>query len=91
MGLSQEYRKFFNNNTYDRLLCMTATLPEEEEYKVMLKKLAPVVYSISLDECVLLGIVSPYEIYCMPIQLTEEERDNYQKVKGKKYKADAIG
>ena len=80
LGLSQEYRKFFNNNTYDRLLCMTATLPEEEEYKVMLKKLAPVVYSISLDECVLLGIVSPYEIYCMPIQLTEEERDNYQKV-----------
>ena len=28
LGLSPEYRKFFENNTYDRLLCMTATLPD---------------------------------------------------------------
>ena len=28
LGLSPEYRKFFENNKYERLLCMTATLPK---------------------------------------------------------------
>ena len=32
LGLSPEYRKFFEKNTCDRLLCMTATVPEEKEY-----------------------------------------------------------
>ena len=74
LGLSQEYRKFFVNNTYTKLLCMTATLPEEEEYKMLLNTLAPIVYTISLDQCVALNIVSPYEIYCMPVTLTVQER-----------------
>ena len=62
LGLSPEYCKFFKNNIYDSLLCMTATLPEEEEYKNLLMKIAPVIYKISLDECVSLGIVAPYVI-----------------------------
>jgi len=33
LGLSPEYRKFFENNTWNRLLCMTATPPEEIEYR----------------------------------------------------------
>ena len=36
LGLSPKYREFFVNNVYDSLLCMTATLPEEPEYKVKL-------------------------------------------------------
>jgi len=80
LGLSEEYRKFFANNTYTKILCMTATLPEEEEYRLRLDQIAPAVYTISLDECVLLGIVSPYEISCMPVQLTEEERINYKNI-----------
>ena len=80
LGLSKEYRKFFENNTYDKLLCMTATLPEEEEYKKLLYKLAPTSYSITLDKCVKLGIVSPYEINCIPIQLTDKERAEYKTV-----------
>ena len=38
LGLSNEYRKFFKNNIYDSLLCMTATLPEEDEYRDILNK-----------------------------------------------------
>ena len=77
LGLSPEYRKFFELNTYDRLLCMTATLPEEPEYELKLKELAPIVYRITLDQCVALGIVSPYKINCVPVELTTEERDLY--------------
>lgn len=79
LGLSPEYRKFFENNTWDRLLCMTATLPEDFEYKEILYTLAPTVYTISLDKCVELGLVSPYEIVCIPINLTAEEKQEYQK------------
>ena len=39
LGLSPEYRKFFDNNTYDSLICMTATLPEEPEYRKILSDL----------------------------------------------------
>ena len=79
LGLSPEYRKFFENNTWDRLLCMTATLPEEFEYKEILFGLAPTVYKISLDKCVELGLVSPYQIICIPVELTTVEEQEYKK------------
>lgn len=80
MGLSVEYRKFFANNTCNKLLCMTATLPEEPEYKAKLHMLAPTIYHITLDDCVQLGLVYPYEIYCVPVTLTEAERADYQTI-----------
>jgi len=80
LGLSEKYRQFFKYNIYDRILCMTATLPEEPRYKIELHKIAPVVYEISLDECVAQGLVAPYEINCIPIELTPEERLSYQKI-----------
>ena len=83
LGLSPQYRKFFVQNTYDKLLCMTATLPEEEEYKHLLGMLAPTVYTITLDECVSLGIVAPYNIYCKPISLTNTEKNDYKKIHNK--------
>jgi superfamily II DNA or RNA helicase len=79
LGLSPVYRKFFENNTYTKLLCMTATIPEEEEYKDYLFKIAPLRYFISLDKCVSLGLVSPYTIICIPVQLSEDERKEYVK------------
>ena len=79
LGLSPVYRKFFERNTYDKILCMTATLPEEDEYKVLLKGLAPTVYTITIDECVAKGLVAPYDIYCIPVQLTDIERQAYKK------------
>ena len=79
LGLSNEYRKFFKYNMYDKLLCMTATLPEELEYKDLLEKLAPTAYKITLDKCVQLGIVSPYTITCIPVTLTADEKVAYKK------------
>ena len=80
LGLSPEYRKFFDNNTYDSLLCMTATLPEEPEYRKILSDLAPSIYTISLDKCVNLGLVAPYKIYCISVKLTDEERVDYKQI-----------
>lgn len=79
LGLSPVYREFFMNNTYDRILCMTATPPEEEEYRKLLGELAPTAYRITLDQCVALGLVAPYKIYCVPVELSEEEKTEYNK------------
>jgi superfamily II DNA or RNA helicase len=79
LGLSTQHFKFFENNTIDKLLCLTATEPEDLEYKAKLHELAPTVYRLKLDDCVKLGLVSPYEIYCMAIDLTEEEKAEYKK------------
>jgi|TARA_B110000908_G_C10206205_1_gene427852 superfamily II DNA or RNA helicase len=83
LGLSNKYRQFFNNNVYDRILCLTATPPEEPMYKLHLHLLAPTVYTLTLDECVAMKLVAPYEIYCIPLELTEEERIEYKKVNNK--------
>lgn len=80
LGLSIEYRKVFENNNFDRMLCMTATLPEEYEYKDLLIQMAPIIFEISLDECVELGLVSPYNITCRPLELTYNERTDYKKI-----------
>ena len=79
LGLSPEYRKFFENNSWDKLLCMTATPPEEIEYKDYLYKIAPLAYRISLDDCVSLGLVSPYKVICKPIKLNVLEQKEYKK------------
>ena len=62
---------------------MTATPPEEFEYRELLNTLSPTVYNITLDKCVELGIVSPYKITCMPISLTKQEREEYKKINNK--------
>ena len=80
LGLSKEYRKFFDNNVFERLLCLTATLPEEYEYKELLLEIAPIVFQITLDECVELGLVSPYSITCKALELTYQERTDYKKI-----------
>ena len=79
LGLSPVYRQFFERNTYDKILCMTATLPEEDEYKQLLKELAPTVFTITIDECVQKGLGAPYDIYCIPVELTDVERAAYKK------------
>ena len=77
LGLSEVYREFFNKNSYDRLLCLTATIPEEPEYRMVLVNLAPICFTITLDECVEAGFVADYEIYCIGVDLDETEREQY--------------
>lgn len=78
--LSAEYYKFFENNTYDRLICCTATVPTNVLHKIKLENLAPVFFTYSLDESVASGFVAPYDIWCTPIKLLPEEETKYKKI-----------
>ena len=80
LGLSKEYIKFFRNNSYNHILAMTATLPEDMMYKLELLKMAPKIYEITLDQCVAMNLVSPYKIYCIPLELTFGERLEYDDI-----------
>ena len=79
LGLSPMYRAIFEKNTHERLLCMTATLPEEDEYRTLLVNIAQPVYTITLDQCVARGFVAPYRLSCIAVQLTDEELAKYKK------------
>ena len=79
LGLSPVYREFFNKNTYDRLMCLTATIPENPEYKTQLVNLAPVCYKITLDEAVKRGYVAEYQLVCVGVPLSSTEREEYDK------------
>lgn len=78
LGLSPIYREVFANNEHRMLLLMTATMPEEPEYRQLLVNLAPPVYVLSLDQCVQKGLIAPYEIKCVAVDLTGEEKKAYK-------------
>jgi superfamily II DNA or RNA helicase len=42
--------------------------------------MAPKIYEITLDQCVAMNLVSPYKIYCIPLELTFGERLEYDDI-----------
>jgi len=83
LGLSPVYRQFFYRNSTDKLLCLTATPPENDEHYDLLCRMAPVCYKITLDEAVYHGFVAEYQVYSIGIPLSEDEKaeyDEYQKL-----------
>lgn len=58
----------------------TATRPEDIVYHNRMVQYAPVVYEITLDECVKQGFVAPYHITCIGVELSDEEKKKYKTV-----------
>ena len=78
--LSGEYGKFYDNNSWDNLMCLTATPPENAEYRQFLKEIAPVCSQTDLKSAVKMGLVSPYIIYNVGINFTPAEKIEYDRV-----------
>ncbi len=78
--LSLEYRKFYENNTWDKIYCFTATLPETPEYRVYLDDIAPIVKTTNLNQAKNLGLVSPYVVYNLGVSFTPEEALEYNRI-----------
>ena len=77
--LSPEYRKFYENNQWYQLYCLTATAPENKEYRDYLKTIAPIVKTTDVNKALSLGLVSPYKVYNLGIEFTPEEALEYNK------------
>ena len=73
-----EYHKFFERNTYDRILGLSAWIPDKK--RVVIRKVAPVAYTLTTDKGVELGVISPYIEYNVPVKLNEMEQKAYNKI-----------
>lgn len=76
-ALSPEYRKVFETVTTKALICLTATLPQEEEYVEFLEKVSPVVYSKHLAEVVEYGVIPKFAIYNLEVPLDKALKGKY--------------
>jgi superfamily II DNA or RNA helicase len=66
---------FFYQNSIDKAIGLTATIPENEEKLSILVDLGfEFVYTLSLDKAVKLGLVSPYEITVIKIPLEANKK-----------------
>jgi len=78
--LSPEYRKFYEQNTWNRIYGLTATIPENEEYKVFLQKIAPIIHTTNTKDALNLGLISPYKVFNLGVSFTAEEAKAYNKI-----------
>jgi superfamily II DNA or RNA helicase len=81
MGLTDRCMEFFKAYGKEKpLVVATATMPEDPEYRKRLINLVPLAYKITIDECVIKGIVAPYGIECVALSLTSEEQRLYNTI-----------
>ena len=78
---SYEFYKFFENNSYDRILGLSGSIDLAKIPK--LTKIAPIVKIITTSEAVKLGLVSSFTIYNVPLEFTESELEEYNKLSAK--------
>jgi superfamily II DNA or RNA helicase len=80
LGLTDPCFELYNTDRFDKKMFLTATLPEDPLYRARLQKIAPPVYTITIDECVDKGLIAPYKIKCVAIDLTVGEKSQYKTV-----------
>jgi len=80
LGLTDPCFELYNTDKFEKMMFLTATLPEDPLYRVRLESIAPPVYEITIDECVDKGLIAPYKIKCVALNLTPEEKKRYKLV-----------
>lgn len=76
--LSPKYRIIYKKNLSDRLLGLTATAPHIEEYKRILDKVCPIVFSLDREESVSLELISPSIIENVHVAFNKKEANKYR-------------
>ena len=62
------YFKFFENNRFDKILGLSASI--DQSLLPRLNTLAPIVDSIDTNKAVELGLVSPFKVYNIPVDMS---------------------
>jgi superfamily II DNA or RNA helicase len=67
--------QFFDSNNYNTLIGLTATMPKEQEKVDIIHNLKlKVVYELSLDDAVKLGIVAPFKINVYKVSIDDSKK-----------------
>tara|TARA_R110002051_G_scaffold71857_1_gene129811 strand:- start:2952 stop:4154 length:1203 start_codon:yes stop_codon:yes gene_type:complete len=80
LGLTDPCFELYNTDKFERKMFLTATFPEDLLYRARLHAIAKPVYEITIDECVDKGLIAPYKIKCVALELTKEEKAQYKTV-----------
>jgi len=73
-----EYHKFFENNKCKKILGLSAWIPDKK--RSVSRKLAPVAYTLTTDDAVELGIISPYIEFNIPVHLSPREQTAFNAI-----------
>ncbi|MAG52639.1 MAG: hypothetical protein CMH62_01615 [Nanoarchaeota archaeon] len=77
--LSYEYRNLYENNRFENMYCLTATPPENDEYRSYLKSFAPIIKKTDTLDALDMELISPYTVYNLAVSFTEDEVKQYNK------------
>jgi superfamily II DNA or RNA helicase len=80
------HSQIFDNIKYNKLIWFTATLERNDGNHTLILKRAPKVDKITLEEGLNNSWVDPFEVIKIPIELTEDERVQLEKL-NKKYES----
>lgn len=73
-----EYFKFFENNTYDYFLGLSATI--DSDLKQFQHKIGPTVFSYDISQAAKDGVVSAFKFVNFSVSFTTSELEEYKKV-----------
>lgn len=73
-NITENNSKFFTQNTFDRILGLSATPPSDEIKKLLVKNFCPIIYKYELDQAVDSGVVAPYKINLVEVQLNNADK-----------------
>lgn len=73
-NITESNSLFFNQNICNKVLGLSATPPSDEIKKVLIKLHCPVIYQYKLDTAVKDGVVAPYKINVVEIQLNNSDK-----------------
>lgn len=80
--LSPEFSKLYENVKYSQILGLTATPPHKKESLELLDKIAPIVFTKTIEDAVEIGAVSEYIMYNLEVGMTRSGRAKYRTFDG---------
>lgn len=76
---SKHFNTVIDKTKFHWILCLSATL-EKEHKEFLHKRNINCISKLTADEAVKNGWLSPYKILCVPVELSEEDRERYDKM-----------
>jgi len=70
----------FERVSYKKILGLTATVARTDGNDYLLRQKAPIIDTVKLEEALSAGYVSPFRVLNVPVYLTDQDREDYQKL-----------
>jgi superfamily II DNA or RNA helicase len=77
---SNVFRNIFQQVQYQAILGLTATLKRKDQRHVLIEQYCPVIFKLDMQEALKEGYVSPFLVYNLGIDMTPQDRNQYNKL-----------